>query len=283
MTVLVSGATGKIGRELVPMLLDRGTAVRALTRDPASARVDPRAETVKADLDDPATLPPVLDGVDAVFVLTNGHRGEGLAQETHLATAAAKAGAGRLVKLSTTGVHFGGTDQISAGHRAAEEVIRTAGPSWTILQPGGFMDNRLWWAKTAREENAVHVFEAEGASVMIHARDIAAVAAEALTGPGHEGRTYQLTGGEVLTPADQAAALSAAVGRRLDLVVDTEADLWAQFQAKGWPRESFDGFVALKRGASGREAIVFDTVEALLGRAPLTFARWCTENAATFG
>jgi uncharacterized protein YbjT (DUF2867 family) len=275
--IFVLGATGKVGRALVPALLDAGAAVRALTRDPAKATIDPRAEVVQGDLGT-ADLPALFDGADRVFVLTRGAGREGA-----IARAAARAGATHLVKLSTTGVHFGQTDPITRAHAEAEQAVREAGPAWTILRPGAFMDNRFAWLRTIREENAVYVPEGDPASALVHVRDIAAVATLALTTPGHEGATYELTGGEALTTERQVAVLSAALRRPVEYVEEPENVARERMtRMYGWPAEAIDGFFALKRESAGHEHVVFDTVERLLGRPPRTFPDWARENAAAF-
>jgi uncharacterized protein YbjT (DUF2867 family) len=277
--IFVLGATGKVGRALVPALLDAGATVRALTRDPANARIDPRAETVRGDLDT-ADLPALLDGADRVFVLTQG---DSAAREQAVARAAGRAGATHLVKLSTTGVHFGQRDPISAAHAEAERAVREAGPAWTILRPGAFMDNRFAWLRTVREENAVFAPAGDPASALVHVRDIAAVAALVLTTPGHEGATYELTGGEALTTGQQVAVLADALGREVGYVEEPEAAAREHMtRMYGWPAEAVDGFFALKRASAAHEHVVFGTVERLLGRPPLTFADWARENAAAF-
>ncbi len=277
--IFVLGATGKVGRALVPALLDAGAAVRALTRDPAKARIDPRAEVVQGDLDT-ADLPALLDGSERVFVLTQGHSAD---REAAVARAAAEAGATHLVKLSTTGVHFGQPDPITRAHAEAEQAIREAGPSWTILRPGAFMDNRFAWRDSIREENAVYVLEGDPASALVHVRDIAAVATLALTTSDHEGATYELTGGEALTTREQVALLSEAVGRPIEYVEEPRSAARARMMREyGWPAEAVDGFFALKEASAGREHVVFDTVERVLGRPPLNFAKWARENAAAF-
>ncbi|ANN20531.1 nucleoside-diphosphate sugar epimerase [Amycolatopsis orientalis] len=276
--ILVLGSTGKIGRELVPALLDKGARVRALTRDPARARLDPRAEVAACDLD--AFDPALLDGVDRVFILTSGHGSDVLAQERAVVKAAT--GVERLVKLSTTGVHFGQTDPISSIHAAAEQAVREAGPDWTILRPGTFMDNRFAWLPAVRGDGVIRVPESDPASALVHVRDIAEVAATVLTTDGHAGKTYPITGGEALTTRRQVEILGEALGRRLTYVEEPEADARARMLGYGWPASAVDGFFELKRQSAGNEEIVFDTVRELLGRAPLTFAEWAGEHAATF-
>ncbi|MEV6911829.1 NAD(P)H-binding protein [Amycolatopsis sp. NPDC051071] len=275
--ILVLGSTGKIGRELVPALLDKGARVRALTRDPSRARVDPRAEVVAGDLD--AFDPALLDGVERVFVLTSGHGSDGLAQERAVSKAA---GGVHLVKLSTTGVHFGQTDPVSLVHAAAEQAVRDAGPDWTILRPGTFMDNRFAWLHAVRGDGVIRVPEGDPASALVHVRDIAEVAATVLTTDGHAGRTYPITGGEALTTRQQVEILGDALGRRLTYVEEPEADARARMLGYGWPASSVDGLFELKRQSAGNEEIVFDTARELLGRAPLTFADWAREHTATF-
>ncbi|QFZ18928.1 NAD(P)H-binding protein [Saccharothrix syringae] len=280
--ILVLGATGKVGRALVPALLDAGARVRALTRDPARARVDPRAEVVAGDLDVPADLPRLVDGVDKVFVLTSGHGRDGVTREAAIAREAARAGVAHLVKLSTTGVHFGQTDPISLAHAESEEAVRQAGPAWTVLRPGTFMDNRLAWRRSVVEFGTVHAPEDDPVSALVHARDIAAVAALVLTTPGHEGATYPLTGDEALTTGQQVEVLAAALGRPLEFVQEPEAAARERMLSFGWPRSAVDGVFDLKRQSAGNEGVVFDTVRTLLGRPALTFADWARENAHLF-
>ncbi|MGW3998591.1 NAD(P)H-binding protein [Amycolatopsis sp. NPDC004772] len=277
--IFVLGATGKVGRHLVPALLDTGADVRALTRDPAKARIDPRAEVVGGDLDT-SDLPALLAGADRVFVLTQGHSAD---REAAVARAAAQAGVTHLVKLSTTGVHFGQKDAISRAHAEAEQAVREAGPAWTILRPGAFMDNRFAWIGSIREENAVYVPETDPPSALVHVRDIAEVATLVLTTSGHEGATYGLTGGEALTAEQQVAILAEAIGRPLKYVEETESAAKDRLiRTYGWPAKAVDGLFALKHESAPHEHVVFDTVERLLGRPPLTFAAWARENASAY-
>ncbi|QKV76240.1 NAD(P)H-binding protein [Amycolatopsis sp. Hca4] len=277
--IFVLGATGKVGRHLVPALLDAGAHVRALTRDPAKARIDPRAEAVRGDLGT-SDLPALLAGADRVFVLTQGHSAD---REAAVAHAAAQAGVTHLVKLSTTGVHFGQQDPITLAHAEAEQAIREAGPAWTILRPGAFMDNRFAWLGSIQAENAVYVPDTDPPSALVHVRDIAEVATLVLTTSGHEGATYELTGGEALTAEQQVAILAEAIGRPLKYVEETESAAKDRLvRTYGWPAKAVDGLFALKRESAPHEHVVFDTVERLLGRPPLTFAAWARENASAY-
>jgi uncharacterized protein YbjT (DUF2867 family) len=145
------------------------------------------------------------------------------------------------------------------------------------------MDNRFAWLGSIREDNAVYVPEGDPASALVHVRDIAAVAALALTTSGHEGATYELTGGEALTTEQQVAILSEAIGRPVEYVEEPESAARERMVRQyGWPAEAVDGFFALKRESAAHEHVVFDTVERLLGRPPLTFAAWARENAPAY-
>jgi uncharacterized protein YbjT (DUF2867 family) len=253
-----------------------------VTRDPARARVDPRAEVVAADLEVPESLPSLFDDVDRVFLLSSGHGGDGLAQERAALAAAARAGVSHVVKLSTTGVHFGQQDGISLLHAEAEKAVREAGPAWTILRPTTFMDNRYAWLKSVVAEDTVYITAGEADSAMVHGRDIAEVAALVLTTDGHEGRTYELTGGEALSSRRQVEILAEALGRPLNYVEESEAATRDRMLGFGWPASSIDGMFTLKRESAEHEKVVFGTVERLLGRAPLTFADWARQKAPAF-
>lgn len=224
----------------------------------------------------------LVDDVDRIFVLTSGHSGSGTAQEIAVTEAAVRAGVAHLVKLSTTGVHFGQTDPITSGHAEAEQAIREAGLAWTILRPGTFMDNSFAWRRSIANDNAVYVPEGDPVSALLHVRDIAAVAALTLTTSGHEGAIYPLTGGEALTTEQQVAILAEALGRPLKFVEEPEAAARERMLSFGWPQAAIDGVFDLKRESADNESIVFDTVQQLLGRPPLTFADWACEHAHLF-
>jgi (4-alkanoyl-5-oxo-2,5-dihydrofuran-3-yl)methyl phosphate reductase len=140
--ILVTGATGTVGRELVAVLADRGAKVRALSRNPGAAAFPAGVETVSADLGDPGTLGVALIGIERVFILATGPAR--LDHETNLVAAARRAGAARLVKLSALTVEDEASDDvITRWHRAAEHAVTGSGLPWTILRPGAFMSNTL--------------------------------------------------------------------------------------------------------------------------------------------
>jgi uncharacterized protein YbjT (DUF2867 family) len=279
--LLVTGATGKIGRPLVHELAARDAKLRVLVRDPARAADLPAsAERVVADLDRPATLAPAFAGVDRVFLLTPGI---GIAHTTHAVAAAQDAGVTHIVHLSSTNVLGDPMPAMGRWHHDREEIIRASGIPATFLRPGGFMTNALDWTATIRDGYVVDPI-GPGRFAPIDPADIAAVAAAVLTQPGHEGRAYSLTGSEVLTVADQVEMIAEVTGFPIE--VRTPASpaeaVRSRFPA-GAPQALADaiteGFLLMREDTAGFRT---DTVSRLLGRAPGTFRDWCARNADAF-
>ena len=281
--ILVTGATGNIGRELVRELDARGARFRILVRDPARAtRLPERVERVVGDLGVPPTLTPAFDDVEKLFLLTPGI---GIDHTAFAVTAAKAAGVSHIVHLSSFNVLGDPMPAMGRWHHAREEIIRASGISATFLRPGGFMTNALDWAATIREGNYVLNPIGWGRYAPIDPADIAAVAALALTEDGHQGREYVLTGEEAFTVAEQVRIIAEAIGR--DIVVREAATpaeaVRSRFPA-GAPQALADaiieGFALMRADTVGFRT---DAVRQLLGRRPRTFADWCARNADAFG
>jgi uncharacterized protein YbjT (DUF2867 family) len=281
--LLVTGATGNIGRALVSELDAQGADLRILVRDPVRAAALPvRAERVVGDLDEPATLAPAFAGVDAVFLLTQGI---GTERAAHAVAAARQAGVRHIVHLSSAHVLYDPIPAMGHWHHAREELIRACGIPATFLRPGGFMTNALDWVGTIREGGYVFDPIGPGRYAPVDPADIAAVAALVLTEGGRPGEPYALTGGETFTITEQVRILSDAIGRNLEVRTAATA---AQAVRSRFPNGApaalaaavTEGFTLMRADTVGYRT---NTVERLLGRAPRTFADWCARNADAFG
>ncbi|WP_326825951.1 SDR family oxidoreductase [Streptosporangium sp. NBC_01756] len=211
--ILVTGATGNVGRQAVSQLLDAGADVRALTRDPASAALPEGVEAVRGDLADPASLDAALDGVESVLLVWPTLSADDSAAATVERIAAH---ARRVVYVSARGVSDDlerAPGSILGSHAYLERLIRPSGLEWTFLRPGGFAANTLMWAAQIRDTGAVRWVHGTAARSLIHERDIAAVGVRTLTGAGHGGAAYELTGPQTLTQIEQVAAIGEAIGR----------------------------------------------------------------------
>jgi len=213
--LLVTGATGHIGRELSRELDAKGAKFRVLVRDPARAGGLPeRAERVTGNLGQPATLAPAFDGVDGLFLLVPG---TGTDHTAHALAAAQAAGLRRIVHLSSYAVIGDPVPAMGRWHHEREQMVRASGIPVTILRPSGFMTNALDWLPTIREGGYVLDPVGPGRAAPIDPADIAAVAALVLTEDGHQGAEYALTGDQLLTVTEQVRILAAAIGRDLQV------------------------------------------------------------------
>ncbi|MBB2743252.1 UNVERIFIED_ORG: uncharacterized protein YbjT (DUF2867 family) [Microbispora rosea subsp. rosea] len=277
--LLVTGATGRIGRELVRELDARNAEFRVLVRDPARAAGLPAsAERVLGDLNEPSTLTPAFDGVDRLFLLTPGI---GVDQAANAVTAARIAGVRHIVLLSSIWVFGDPVPAMGRWHHERERLLRASGIPATILRPGGFMTNVLEWVPSIREEGFVLDAIGPGRSAPIDPADIAAVAALVLTENGHEGQTYTLTGDETLTIAEQVQIIAATIGRHIEVrAAATPEEIVRSRYPDGAPKPLADAILeaaALMRADT--TGVRTDTVQHLLGRRPRTFSDWCARNA----
>jgi uncharacterized protein YbjT (DUF2867 family) len=273
-TILVIGATGTVGSETVRQLHAAGHSVRALVRDAAKASaLLPGVDIFIGDLAKPETLVPAFDGAAAVFVISNGTN---IAELEHEAYVAAKAaGVSRIVKLSGRHVDasFLQGYPLQANQNDSETELRGLGIPWTIIRPGYFSSNFLGFIDPVRNEVMLPV--ADGCDTPTDPRDIAAVAALALTQDGHDGQIYEITGPEFISYRAMIALIAEATGRPLALVDVSDADAQAGLESVGLPSTQAAGLVRYFKGV--RDGEIYpptDTIERLLGRPPLTFEQW---------
>ena len=279
--ILVTGATGTVGREVVAQLLAQGQQVRAMTRNPSQAKIDSRAQVVHGDFNDSKSLEAAVVGVEKAFSLVFGPQTG--AQEKEFARLAKKAGVRHIVKLSAMGGDGVVIHAIRKWHNEGEQAIRDSGLAWTIVRPGGFMSNALQWRATIRSQGKVFSNYGHGKIPSIHPRDIAAVAVQALTRSGHEGQAYSLTGPEALTIGEQVKILSNAIGKPIEYVPISDEQARKGMEQAGMPGFLIDALVPFAAYVrSGQAAEVLPTVQQVTGRPALTFSQWAQENAASF-
>ncbi|WP_086847386.1 NAD(P)H-binding protein [Amycolatopsis kentuckyensis] len=273
-TLLVTGATGTVGRHLVAELLAAGHHVRALTRSPETADLPAEVELVTGDL----TAPPaegLFDDVDSVFVFpVPGVAAFIKAADAHLVL---------LSSLAAAAEHERDRGSASQVHHAAiEDAVRDSGTSWTILRPGTFAGNLLPWAQPIRYTGGVSGPYPTSAQAPIHEADIAAVAAVALTEPGHEGKHYAMTGPQALTRVEQLAAIGAAIGRELHFTETTPDEFRTEMRSYGVGDDIVKMLLDYWSDTVETPDVVRPTVQQLTGRPARTLAEWARDHAADF-
>ncbi|HET7233365.1 MAG TPA: NmrA family NAD(P)-binding protein [Longimicrobium sp.] len=278
--VLVIGATGTIGREVVAQLLAAGVPVRALSRHPEHAAL-PGAEVVSGDLTLPGTLDAAVRGVETVFLVWTAP-----AASVAGAIQAIARQARRIVFLSsphqTPHPFFQQPNPIAALHAAIEREIEAAGLASIILRPGMFASNAGgWWAPQVREGGVVRWPYAAAASAPVDERDIGAVAALVLRDERHAGAQYVLTGPESLTHAEQVAIIGEVTGRPLRYEEMEPAEFRRVMAERGAPAVA-DMLLNAWSASVGLPAYVTPTVAEVTGRPPRTFRQWAADHADAF-
>ncbi|ASO21297.1 uncharacterized protein YbjT (DUF2867 family) [Actinoalloteichus hoggarensis] len=279
--ILVIGATGNVGRNVVAQLRGEGVAVRAMTRDPATASLPDGVEVVRGDLADEPSLRAALAGVRSVFLVWPLFTAE-LAPAVVSAIAEE---AERLVYLSSNGVRDDvekQSDPINQFHADVEREIQRTDLAWTFVRAGGFAANDLAWAEEIREGDVVRAPFAEAAGAMIHEADIAAVGVRALLDDGYAGTKPSLTGPEVLTNAERVALIGAAIGRPVRFDEQPAAQARQEMIAAGWPADVVDGILDAHADTIGTVEQTTSTVADILGRPARTYREWAEDHAADF-
>ncbi|MER7541485.1 NAD(P)H-binding protein [Spirillospora sp. NPDC127506] len=279
--IVVTGATGNVGRPLVQALARAGQKATAVSRGRSPVDLPDGAAHVRADLTEPDTLRPALDGAEALFLHDGGAGGHGFDPKAVL-DAAEAAGVRRVVLLSSQGV---ATRPESPSHggvmRAIEEAVRGSGLAWTILRPGGFASNAYAWAESVRTERTAAAPFGDVGIPVVDPADIAEVAAAALREDGHEGQVYELNGPAAVTPRQQAEAIGAALGEPVRFVELTRAEAHARMSAF-MPEQVVETTLAVLGEPNAAELRLSPDVERVLGRAPRPFAEWASRNIEAF-
>ena len=274
--ILVTGATGNVGKHIVSQLVENGQKVRALTRDPARLEArSPLVEWVQGDLDRKETVLPALKDVKKMFLLIRSPVALELVQM------AAEAGVEHIVLLSSSSVleDSAGVTFNARRHLVVEQAIQAAGLKWTFVRPGAFATNSLQWAATIRQESAVHLPYPDAHLASVHEADIAAVSAVALTQADMTGKAFHLTGPTSLTQREMVATIGTVLGRtvRFD---ELSPD---QYRESGQvPPQYADVLLKHWAARNGIPAQTTNNVEEVTGRPARSFAQWATDHKADF-
>ena len=277
--ILVMGATGNIGRQVVSQLLATDTRIRALTRNPDAANLPPGVEVVRGDLTVPEALGGCLDGVDVVFLVWTAPASAAPAAVAQIAKHAR-----HIVFLSsphqTPHPFFQQPNPLATLHAEIERLIKASGPRWTFLRPGMFAANSLsWWAPQIRVGDVVRWPYATAPTAPIHERDIAAVAVRALLDAGHDGAEYVLTGPQSLSQLEQVITIGEVIGRSLRFEEMSPEETRREFRA---PATVVNMLLNAWAAAIGQPAFVTSTVAEITGRPARTFRDWVTDHAEEF-
>jgi uncharacterized protein YbjT (DUF2867 family) len=279
--ILVTGASGQIGREVVAQLGAAGLRPRALSRNPQRAGFPAGIEAVGGDLSVPETLDAALDDVGAVFLVWTAPLAAAARAIDRLASRAE-----RIVFLSapirTNHPFFQQPNELRHVQEGVEALIEQSGARWTFLRPGPFALNcRNWWAPQIRNGDVVRWFHGAAQIAAVHERDVAAVAVRALCDEQHGGHDCVLTGPESLTQREQLQIIGDAIGRTLTFD-EVSPDTARREVVARWPVWVADMLLSAYAAAVNRPALVTSTIEEVTGTPARTFREWAIDHAADF-
>ncbi len=282
--ILVTGATGSNGTEIINRLVGKNIQVRAMVRDRTKAKniAISNVEVVEADFDRPETLQSVLTGVKRAFLLTNSSE-NAEAQQIAFIDAAKQSGVEHIVKLSQFKADANSPGRFLRYHAAVEAALQSSGIAYTFLRPNLFMQGLLNFRSTIASQNAFYAAAGDAKVSIVDVRDIAEVAVAALTEPGHEGKTYDLTGSEALTHAEMAEQLSTTLSRKIAFVDVSPEAMHDALLGVGFPLWQADGLIEEYAHYRRNEAAeVTSGVRDAISQEPSSFATFARDYAEMF-
>ena len=276
--ILITGASGNVGREVLKQISQAGHKVRAAYQTSQKAAEAPTGvETAIVDFNRPDTLRAALDGIDCVFLV--GPVAPNLVElESNATEEIKRAGVPRLVKLSAMGTRAA---TFPRQHAESEDHIKASGVAWTFLRPNGFMQNMVIYnAATVRGQNAFYGSAGDGKVSQVDLRDIGAVAVRVLTEDGHTGKTYTLTGPAALSNSEIAAILSSVLGREIRYVNLLPDQMKQALLGAGVPEWNANGIIDLEAlYREGGASTVSPDIEHVLGRKPIAYEQFSRDYA----
>lgn len=274
--ILVTGATGNVGSNVVSQLLEAGEKVRVLTRNPSGRAFPDQVEVVTGDLAQPQTLPEALSGVERAFLFPRLQGVDGFLD------VAKRAGLRHVVMLSSASVTWAEPSWVGDLHLRLERSVEASGLPWTFVRPDGFTTNDLAWAPQIIDGSVVRGRYGAAATAPVDPRDIAAVVVRSLL-DGRVGEGYSVTGPQSLTQIDRLRVIAETIGRPLRFEEQSEEWFREEMARHGMPAPGIDDYVDALTARIGKTAEVLPTVEQVTGRPPFTYAQWVADHAAAFG
>ncbi|SEH03164.1 Uncharacterized conserved protein YbjT, contains NAD(P)-binding and DUF2867 domains [Nonomuraea solani] len=274
--ILVTGATGNVGSNVVAQLAEAGEKVRVLTRDPARHSFPEHVEVVPGDLTRPETLSQALDGVERTFLFPV-HAGLDAFLD-----AARLSDLQHIVLMSTAAVTYTMPTWIGEQHLSLERAVAASGLAWTFVRPGYFATNDLAWVPQLKAGDVVRGVYGNAGLTPIDPRDIAAVSVRALLDE-RVGESFLLTGPEPLTAIDRVRIIAETIGRPLRFEELPHELYREQMLQHGMPAPVIDDMLEGLAALDGKTEPVLPTIEEVTGRPPFTYAQWVAHRAAAFG
>ncbi len=284
-SILITGATGTVGRELTRQLAEQGHAFRVMVRSLDKAepwRSLPSAEVVMGDFEDASSLRTALQGIDRAFLLSpSSEKAE--AQQLAFLEAARQTGLKHLVKLSQLAADENSPVRFLRYHAAVEKAIQQTGMEYTFLRPNLFMQGLLGFKDLIRATGQFFASAGEAPVSVIDVRDIARVALHCLTEEGHQGKTYTLTGPQALTHREMAAELSLSLGTEVRYTDVPSEEMHQGLLQAGFPEWQAAGLMEDYAHYSRQEAaFLTSAVEEITGAKPLSFRDFARDYAEAF-
>lgn len=277
--IVVTGATGNVGRPLTRALAEAGEKVTAVSRHPAA--VPDGVRHVLADLAESQGVAAVLEGAKALFLLLSGDLHAADARPADVIDQAVAAGVRRVVLLSSQGVATRPLGPSRIAMRAVEDALRNSGLQWAVLRPGGFASNALAWAESVRTHRTVAAPFGDVGVPVVDPADIAEVAAACLLDDQHVGGVLELTGPQVITPRQQAQAVAAALSVPVRFHELTREEAKAAM-TRFVPSELADDTLDIIAAPNAAELRISPDIQRVLGRGPRSFSDWVARNMAAF-